>query len=129
MLLCLAAFTESAGFLGAAAPKRGVGDPAWGAGNPHHPLSPLEDGKPPVWQQFLTKMIEEGESALVKLAASMALARLTKENTPPEALHVLVDTIVEPESIKDRYVELPWANMDVVGDTSRILYALGPRAA
>jgi len=121
MLLCLAAFTESAGFLGAAAPKRGVGCP-------HHPLSPLEDGRPPICQQLLTEITNQQTTSLVKLAASMALARLTKENTPPEALHVLVDTIVEPESIKDRYVELPWAKMDIVGDTSRILYALGPRA-
>jgi len=128
MLLCLAAFTESAGFLGKAAPKRGVGIPAWGAGNPHHPLSPLEDGKPPICQQLLTEITNQQTTSLVKLAASMALARLTKENTPPEALHVLVDTIVEPESIKDKYVELPWANMDVVGDTSRSLYALGPGA-
>jgi len=79
-------------------------------------------------QCLLTEMIKVQTSTLIKLAASMALARLTKENTPPEALHVLVDTIVEPESIKDKYVELPWANMDVVGDTSRSLYALGPRA-
>ncbi len=85
-------------------------------------------GKPPICQQLLTEITNQQTTSLVKLAASMALARLAKENTPPEALHVLVDTIVEPESIKDRYVELPWANMDVVGDTSRILYALGSRA-
>ena len=86
-------------------------------------------GKLPIFQQLLTEVTKQQTSALIKLAASMALARLAKESTPPEALHVLVDTIVEPESIKDRYVELPWANMGVVGDTSRILYALGPRAA
>lgn len=80
-------------------------------------------------QRLLTEMIKDQPSALVKLAASMALARLAKENTPAEALHVLVDTIIEPEPIKGTYAELPWANTDVVGDISRILYALGPSAA
>jgi hypothetical protein len=101
MLLCLGAVAESAEF----------------------------HGKLSISQQLLTEVTKQQTSTLVKLATSMALARLAKENTPPEALHVLIDTIVEPESIKDRYAELPWANMDVVGDTSRILYALGPHAA
>ncbi len=100
MLLCLGAVAESAEF----------------------------HGKLSISQQLLTEITNQQTTSLVKLAASMALTRLAKENTPPEALHMLVDTIVEPESIKDRYAELPWANMDVVGDTSRILYALGSRA-
>ncbi len=80
-------------------------------------------------QQLLAEITEGQPDALVKLAAAMALARLVKDNTPPEAVHVLVRTIVEPESTKDTYAELPWANTDVVGDTSHVLYALGPQAA
>ncbi len=83
----------------------------------------------PLCQQLLAEILKQQTSPLVTLAAAMALARLAKDNTPPEAIRVLVETIVEPGPTKDLYAELPWANTDIVGDTSNILYTLGPNAA
>jgi len=75
---------------------------------------------------LLAEIAQEQSRSLVKLAAAMALAWLAKDNTPAEAIRVLVDTILEPELTEDLYNELPWADADIVGDSSHILYTLGP---
>jgi hypothetical protein len=76
-------------------------------------------------QLLLTEIAQEQSSPLVKLAAAMALAWLAKDNTPAEAVRIFVDTILEPELTEDLYNELPWADANVIGDTSHILFALG----
>jgi len=86
-------------------------------------------GESSICQQLLTEIKQEQATPLVKLAAAMALARLSRDNIPAEAIHVLIDSIVEPESTKDLYIELPWAETDVVGDACYILYTLGSRPA
>lgn len=83
-------------------------------------------GEASINQQLLTEVTQEQANPLVKLTAAMALARLAQDNTPPEAIHVLVDTIIEPALTNGLYNELPWAETDVVGDTCSSLYALGP---
>jgi hypothetical protein len=65
----------------------------------------------------------------VKLAAALALARLDRHDTPPVAMHVLVDTLVETGPVADLYLELPWANSSIVDDIGHVFYDLGPRAA
>lgn len=82
-----------------------------------------------VCQKLLTEVIQGEASDLVKLAASIALARLAKNNTPPQAVRVLVNTLIEPESTAELYSELPWSAADIIGDTSNVLYTLGPHAA
>jgi hypothetical protein len=83
----------------------------------------------PASQQLLLEVLEGDASDLVKLAAALALARLDCHDTPPAALRVLVDTFVETGPVMDRYLELPWANSDIVDDISHVFYGLGPRAA
>lgn len=82
-----------------------------------------------VGPSLLSEVIQGEASDLIKLTASMALARLARDNTPAEAVRVLVDTLIEPAATEDLYIELPWVSTDVVGDTSSVLYALGPCAA
>jgi len=83
----------------------------------------------PASQQLLLEVIKGEASDLVKLAAALALARLDRHNTPPEALRVLVDTLIETGPVADLYLELPWADNGIVEDISHAFYDLGPRAA
>jgi hypothetical protein len=80
-------------------------------------------------QQLLLEVIKGEGSDLVKLAAALALARLDRHDTPPEAIRVLVDTLVETGPVADLYLELPWTDTCIVDDISRAFYDLGPRAA
>ncbi|MBD1920766.1 hypothetical protein H6F77_06665 [Microcoleus sp. FACHB-831] len=58
---------------------------------------------------------------LVTLAAAMALAKLAKEQTPPDAVEVLVNVMAEPQLVSGLYSQLPWANGNVVADVSQCL--------
>jgi hypothetical protein len=80
-------------------------------------------------QQLLLEMLKGEASDLVKLAAALALARLDRHDTPPEAMRVLVDTLIETEPSAELYLELPWADNGIVEDISHAFYDLGPCAA
>ncbi len=80
-------------------------------------------------QQLLLGVLKGEVSDLVKLAAALALARLDRHDTPPAAMRVLVDTLVETGPVADLYLELPWANSGIVDDISHVFYDLGPHAA
>ncbi len=80
-------------------------------------------------QQLLLEVLKGEANDLVKLAAALALARLDPHDTPPEAIRVLVDTLIETEPSADLYLELPWADNGIVEDISHAFYDLGPRAA
>ncbi len=80
-------------------------------------------------QQLLLEVLKGEANDLVKLAAALALARLDRHDTPPEAIRVLVDTLIETEPIADLYLELPWADNGIVEDISHAFYDLGPCAA
>ncbi len=80
-------------------------------------------------QQLLLEVLKGEGSDLVKLAAALALARLDRHDTPPEAIRVLVDTLVETGPVADLYLELPWTDTCIVDDITRAFYDLGPRAA
>jgi len=80
-------------------------------------------------QQLLLEVLKGEGSDLVKLAAALALARLDRHDTPPEAIRVLVDTLVEAGPVADLYLELPWTDTCIVDDVSHAFYDLGPRAA
>ncbi len=80
-------------------------------------------------QQLLLEVLKGEANDLVKLAAALALARLDRHDTPPEAIRVLVDTLIETEPSADLYLELPWADNGIVEDISHAFYDLGPCAA
>src|SRR5258708_1756844 len=80
-------------------------------------------------QQLLLEVIKGEASDLVKLAAALALARLDCYDTPPEAIRVLGDRLIETEPSADLYLELPWADNGIVEDISHAFYDLGPCAA
>jgi hypothetical protein len=80
-------------------------------------------------RQLLLEMLKGEASDLVKLAAALALARLDRHDTPPEAIRVLVDTLIETEPSAELYLELPWADSGIVEDISHVIYDLGPCAA
>ena len=80
-------------------------------------------------QTFRNRATMEGEDALVKLAAAMALVASARENTPPEVLRGLVEAITYPEEVEETYTTLPWNDSGVVADASRILCHLEPTAA
>ena len=80
-------------------------------------------------QQLLLEVLKGEASDLVKLSAALALARLDRHDTPPEAIRVLVDTLIETGPVADLYLELPWTDSCIVDDISHAFYDLGPRAA
>ena len=80
-------------------------------------------------QQLLLEVLKGKGSDLVKLAAALALARLDRHDTPPEAMRVLVDTLIETGPVADLYLELPWTDTCIVDDISHAFYDFGPRAA
>ncbi|HMA37914.1 MAG TPA: HEAT repeat domain-containing protein [Chloroflexia bacterium] len=91
-------------------------------------LSVLVTPEPAMVQFFVDRLASEDRS-LVRLAAAMALARLAGTQTPRAAVNVLVQTIANPAPLAALYQELPWANGDVVGDTSLFLARAGAPAA
>jgi hypothetical protein len=80
-------------------------------------------------QQLLLEVLKGEGSDLVKVAAALALARLDRHDTAPEAIRVLVDTLVETGPVAELYLELPWTDTCIVDDISHAFYDLGPCAA
>lgn len=75
--------------------------------------------------ELFIQFLSSEESDLVRLSAAMALVRLAKDKTSLEAIAILVETIKNPESVRESYARLPWANSDVISDACACLCYLG----
>jgi len=68
--------------------------------------------------------LDKAQPAIVRLAASMALLKAVGRFAPVEVLELLLDLIKNPEMVRDDYIQLPWADADVLGDVSLLLASL-----
>jgi hypothetical protein len=69
------------------------------------------------YDQYFCDMVNaEQEQDLVRLAAAMALVRLSKESTPAEVIQRLVEAITSPEELEEAYTTLPWNMSGLVAD-------------
>jgi hypothetical protein len=85
---------------------------------------------PQEYTQYLCDSVHaEQEQGLVRLAATMALVRLAKENTPARMIARLVEAITNPEELEEAYTVLPWNESGLVADICGVLCHLEPDAA
>ena len=80
-------------------------------------------------QYFCDMVNAEQEQDLVRLAAAMALVRLSKESTPAEVIQRLVETMTNSEEMEEAYYTLPWNMNGLVADICGVLSHLEPAVA
>lgn len=80
---------------------------------------------------FQERMKAERESALVKLAAAVALIRSTEDahSLSPEAMQTVIEAIPHPEEIEPVYEALPWMQSGFIADIGMLLCKLPPAVA
>ncbi len=82
----------------------------------------------PEYRQLFEDVVSSRDRELLRLVASLALTRVAREHTSPEAIALLTETCQRPELISDEYSTLPWLG-DVVADACDALRNLGPSLA
>jgi len=77
----------------------------------------------PCSKRFLRAEGAEAGNALIHLVAATALTWIAREETPEEAVHVLVDMLTRPKPtlLFDVYVELPWVDSSLARFAGRTL--------
>jgi hypothetical protein len=69
------------------------------------------------------------DDLLLRLAAAMTLVRTQTTEAPDEAIHVLVDTLGDPQPVEEDYYGLYWTGWDLSGEISFALASLGEERA
>lgn len=80
--------------------------------------------------QWLKNLVNaEAEHPFVKTIAAMCHIKQAKAQTPPESIQVLLDTLLQPEMVKELYRTLPWTHGNIIGDIAKDLLLLHFNAA
>ena len=88
-------------------------------------LRELAQSSPSAMATYATYLNDHNQ--LVRWAAATCLTQLTEHEPPKEAVSTLLHTIAHPDNISNTYLSLPWANGDIIGDTSLFLCNLDPK--
>jgi len=91
------------------------------------PLGQLA-GPHSVVYQHLIDLVTTGETELVRLTAAIAIVRMGCDDTPLQAVDLLLSVIARREAFPRILGELPWSTMDLL-DPTRVLCCLRSSAA